>query len=94
MPPDLWQENYFYPSPNGLSIFVRDITTQVKTQTIITDSKSALDQSSSVAITAQKGIIKHVNENFCKISKYSASELIALARITESSIAAIIPQHL
>ena len=75
-PLDLWQENYFYPSPNGLSIFVRDITEQVRTQKTITDYKYALDQSAIVAITDQKGIIKHVNENFCKISKYSPSELI------------------
>ncbi|MDB5133819.1 MAG: cph1 4 [Mucilaginibacter sp.] len=38
--------------------------------------KYALDESSIVAITDQKGIIRHVNENFCRISKYTASELI------------------
>ena len=42
----------------------------------ISDYKYALDESSIVAITDQKGIIKHVNNNFCKISKYSAEELI------------------
>ncbi|MBN8569259.1 MAG: PAS domain S-box protein [Ignavibacteria bacterium] len=42
----------------------------------ISDYKYALDESSIVAITDQKGIIKHVNENFCKISKFSAAELI------------------
>lgn len=42
----------------------------------ISDYKYALDESSIVAITDQKGIIKYVNANFCKISKYSASELI------------------
>jgi PAS domain S-box-containing protein len=35
-----------------------------------------LDESAIVAITDQKGIIKHVNNNFCKISKYSKEELI------------------
>ncbi len=42
----------------------------------IADYKYALDESAIVAITDQKGIIKHVNNNFCKISKYSADELI------------------
>jgi PAS domain S-box-containing protein len=40
------------------------------------DYKDALDKSAIVAITDQRGIIRHVNDNFCKISKYSAEELI------------------
>lgn len=42
----------------------------------ITDYKYALDESSIIAITDQKGIIKNVNNNFCTISKYSREELI------------------
>lgn len=42
----------------------------------ITDYKYALDESSIVAITDQKGTILHVNDNFCRISKYTAKELI------------------
>jgi PAS domain S-box-containing protein len=42
----------------------------------ISDYKYALDESSIVAITNQKGIIQHVNDNFCRISKYSSEELI------------------
>lgn len=47
-----------------------------QTQSEVSDYKHALDESAIVAITDQKGIIKHVNNNFCKISKYSKQELI------------------
>lgn len=42
----------------------------------LSDYKFALDASNIVAITDQNGIIQDVNNNFCKISKYSREELI------------------
>lgn len=42
----------------------------------LSDYKYALDESSILAVTNQKGIITHVNDNFRIISKYSPEELI------------------
>ncbi|WP_148358584.1 sensor histidine kinase [Peribacillus simplex] len=42
----------------------------------MTDFQFALDASSIVAITDQRGTIKYVNDQFCRISKFSKEELI------------------
>jgi PAS domain S-box-containing protein len=74
----------------GASKILRDTSNRKKTERDLTyaneqlsrslkeaaDYKHALDESSIVAITEKSGIIKYVNDNFCKISKYSREELI------------------
>jgi PAS domain S-box-containing protein len=67
----------------GVVIVARDVTVQKqikrnleKSLKEISDYKYALDESSIVSITDQKGIIKYVNDNFCTISKYPCNELI------------------
>jgi len=42
----------------------------------LADIRFALDQSTIVAITDQRGIIHSVNDAFCRISKYSRDELL------------------
>ncbi|WP_127846761.1 PAS domain S-box protein [Psychroflexus aestuariivivens] len=40
------------------------------------DYRFALDQSTIIAFTDEKGVITSVNDNFCKISKYKKQELV------------------
>ncbi len=47
-----------------------------QTEIDLASYKFALDQSAKVAITDPNGIIKFVNDRFCKSSKYSKEELI------------------
>lgn len=68
---------------NGIIVNLREVTERIVAEEKInhtlkelSDYKEALDESSIVAITDQKGTITHVNENFCRISRYSKEELI------------------
>ncbi|HMH21175.1 MAG TPA: PAS domain S-box protein [Puia sp.] len=82
-PRGVWLFVKVYPSPDGLTIFFKDVTERkkiemdlAKTLKEVSDYKFALDEANIVAITDQKGVITHVNDNFCRISKYSREELI------------------
>lgn len=81
-PSNTWYSVKVYPSDDGLTVFYRDVSERRKAeqallQTLkeVSDYKFALNESSIVAITDQKGIIKYANSNFCKISKYHSEEL-------------------
>ncbi len=76
--------NWLHEAEIGAIVFIfQDVTEKhhreealKKAFTELSDYKQALDASAIVAITDQKGVIKHVNDNFCNISGYSRQELI------------------
>ncbi|MFA6249429.1 MAG: PAS domain S-box protein [Mucilaginibacter sp.] len=84
----IWLEctfaNMFHENDiNAIVCHFKDVTLQKNeakklhhTLQELTAYKCALDESSIVAVTDQKGIIKHVNNKFCEISKYSRDELL------------------
>ncbi len=71
------------PNVNAIVCNFIDVTAKKNADSLLEQTvnelsayKYALDESAIVAITDQKGTIQHVNDNFCKISKYSKEELI------------------
>ncbi len=77
-----WFERRLYPSGEGLLIFFSDVTDKKlmdekveQAQKELQDMKAAINASSIVSFTDAEGRITWVNDNFCKISKYSPEEL-------------------
>ena len=72
-PYDLWFENHIYPSPEGLSIFFRDITEKKRAEEAIFESThryQILAETSPVGIfhTDARGHTTYVNKRWCQIS--------------------------
>ena len=64
------------PSKTGSKSSERESNDLERSLKELSDVKFALDQSTIVAITDQRGIINYANDAFCRISKYSREELL------------------
>ncbi len=70
------RQNILIISTPGEDDHIHEETSLKKMRREISDYKYALDEASIVAITDHKGTIRYVNNNFCKISKYTKQELV------------------
>ncbi len=83
-PLDLWQENNIYPSGNGLSVFIRDITERKKAEKAIVKSeqkyRTLVEQAFDAIITySPEGIIIECNQTASQYSGYTQEELKGLS---------------
>lgn len=62
---------------NALTHFIKQTSTELDLNTkLLNQYKIAVDESSIVSKADKHGTITYVNENFCKVSKYSKEELL------------------
>jgi PAS domain S-box-containing protein len=82
-PLDLWQENHIYPSPNGLSVFIRDITESKRSERKINEVKDL----SNKLIDSLPGVFYFFdangkflrwNKQFEEVTGYSAEEIATM----------------
>lgn len=79
-PFDLWQTSYIYPSSNGLSVFIRDITAQKKAELEISKARNIADRlidslPGVFYFFDQNGKFIHWNREFEKITGYTSKEI-------------------
>ncbi len=85
-PLDLWFESNIYPSENGLSVFVRDISERKKSEREISERenkyRTLVEQAFDAIITySPDGNIIECNETACLYSGYTSGELKGLSVI-------------
>jgi PAS domain S-box-containing protein len=82
-PLDLWQENHIYPSPKGLSVFIRDITESKRAEARVTEASNLADK----LIDALPGVFyfydatgKFIrwNKTFEEVTEYTPEEIATM----------------
>lgn len=85
-PLDLWQENYVYPSPEGISVFIRDVTEQKRAEQKVMNNEKrfrALLQNSPDGIILMDADLRitSISPSGVNILGYSAEELMKPDRV-------------
>jgi PAS domain S-box-containing protein len=79
-PLNLWQENHIYPSANGLSIFIRDITERKQAEQAINEARNLADKlidslPGVFYFYDQHGKFIRWNKQFENVTGYSGAEI-------------------
>ena len=73
-----WFENHLYPSPNGLSIFFRDITEKKKAEQALYESggkyRSLIELATDAILINQDGLIRYANPAALKLFGFGGNE--------------------
>lgn len=82
-PLNLWQENHIYPSPKGLSVFIRDITDKKKAAQAITEARDLADRLIDALpgvfyFYDQHGKFIRWNKQFEVVTGYSGEEIAGM----------------
>ncbi len=84
-PLDIWHEDFIYPSPEGLSVFIRDISDKKKAELELEESRlkyrSIFENSSDgILLTVPDGEILSANAAACQIFGMTEAEIIKAGR--------------
>ena len=103
-PLNLWHESYIYPSPEGLSVYVRDITEKKIAEKELEDSqkkyRSLFENSpDGILLTVPEGKILAANTAACSIFGMTEEEIIKAGRngivdTTDPNLALLIQERL
>ncbi|MBS1932380.1 MAG: PAS domain S-box protein [Bacteroidetes bacterium] len=79
-PFDLWQENHVYPSPQGISVFIKNITERKKAEQEIIKEKNLSDSiinslPGAFYLYNMEGKFFRWNKNFEKVTMYNSDEI-------------------
>ena len=82
-PLNIWQENHIYPSPNGLSVFIRDISQQKAAENSVAEANAMADKlidslPGVFYFYDEQGKFIKWNKQFEEVTGYSGAEITGM----------------
>ncbi|RYY53662.1 MAG: PAS domain S-box protein [Chitinophagaceae bacterium] len=82
-PLEIWQENHIYPSPNGISVFIRDISKEKAAENSVTEANAMADKlidslPGVFYFYDEQGKFIKWNKQFEEVTGYSGAEIAGM----------------